>query len=619
MSSQKTEPSPNQISLARHIMRLDRQIERLNALSKRFSWYRLTIILVGIIAIFMAYNWLTEPWVWSVSAVFISFFAIVVYRHRRVERSINRFTLWKQIKSGHLARLSLDWDHIPEYNPLLESNALGLDLDLIGPYSLHRLIDTAISQEGSSLLAQWLTLSEPQLEDIDYRQGITRELEPLVGFRDRLQLEFRLLTSKKISGKQLLKWLVEAEYSANMGNLLVVAALMTTLTLTLIAFTLIWGYPNYWFGSLFIYLIFYLYNQKKLAPLFEATVTMDRELDVFRSLLQFLESYPYTGKQALGKLCKPFLYAQHLPSKQLQRIRISTAAVGLRMNPIMTFLLNVLFPWDFICAYVIDRQRKNLVICLPVWLDTWYELEALISLANFKYLNPSYTYPELLEHMASEAPIITSKEIGHPLIIPETRVCNDFSISSTGDLALITGSNMAGKSTFIKTIGINLSLAFAGGPVCASEFSSVLFSLHSCIHITDSIADGYSYFYAEVRCLRLLLEKIYTTDSYPVLYLIDEIFRGTNNRERLLGSQAFLQEIIGKNGVGLLATHDLELANLAQTYPEITNYHFSDEVLNGQLSFDYTLRNGASPTTNALKIMHIEGLPVPEDYSLEMD
>jgi len=619
MSPQITEPSPNIISLPSHIKRLDRQIERINALSKRFSWYRLTIILGGIFAVFLAYNWLAFPWIWEVCAAFASIFVIAVHKHRQVDRSLNRFMLWKQIKSDHQARLSLDWNHIPENNPLLEKNALSSDLDLIGPYSLHRLIDTATSQEGSARLAKWLTSSEPQLEDIVYRQGIIRELEPLVGFRDKLQLEFRLLTSEKINEKQILKWLAEAGHAANMGNMLVIASLLTTLNLLLISITLIWGFPDYWFGSLFVYLIFYLYNQKNLSPLFEVTVTIDRELDVFKSLLQFLESYPYSGKPALAQICEPYLLGQPLPSKQLQRVKVSTAAVGLRMNPIMTFLLNVLFPWDFICAYVIDRQRKNIAVSLPVWLDTWYELEALISLANYKYLNPSYTYPKLIEHVTADAPVLKSTELGHPLIKPETRVCNDFFISSRGDIALITGSNMAGKSTFIKTIGINMCLAFAGGPVCAHELSSELFRLHTCIHITDSIADGYSYFYAEVRCLRLLLEKIYTADSYPVLYLIDEIFRGTNNRERLLGSQAFLQEIVGKNGVGLLATHDLELANLAPNHPEITNYHFSDEVHDGQLSFDYTLRDGASPTTNALKIMRNEGLPIPEGYSPEMD
>lgn len=619
MSPQKTEPSPNIKSLPRHIKRLDRQIERIRAISKRFSWYRLAVILVGIFTVFLAYNWLATPWFWVVCAVFASIFVIVVYKHRHVDRSLNKFVLWKQIKSDHLARLILDWDNIPENNPLLKKNALSSDLDLIGTYSLHRLIDTATSQEGSARLAKWLTSSAPQLEEIIYRQGIIRELEPLVGFRDKLQLEFRLLTSDKINGGQFLRWLAETGYATNMGNKLVIASLLTALDLILISFALIWGYPDFWFGSLFVYLIFYLYNQKNLAPLFEATVTIDRELEVFKSLLHFLESYPYTGKPALMQICRPFLVSQPLPSRQLHRVKKSTAAVGLRMNPIMTFLLNVLFPWDFICAYVIDRQRENIAKSLPVWLDTWYELEALISLANYKYLNPNHSYPKLTEHIPGNTPVLNSKELGHPLIKPDTRVCNDFSISSLGDMALITGSNMAGKSTFIKTIGINMCLAFAGGPVCARELSSALFRLHSCIHITDSIADGFSYFYAEVRCLRLLLEKIYTANSYPVLYLIDEIFRGTNNRERLLGSQAFLQEIIGKNGVGLLATHDLELANLTPTHPEITNYHFSDEVHEGRLSFDYTLRGGASPTTNALKIMQIEGLPVPEDYSPEMD
>ena len=619
MNSQNNVPSPNIISLPRHISRLDRQIERISALSKRFSWYRLTIILVGIFAVFLAYNWLGDPWIWAVSAVFASIFVIVVYKHRQVERSLNRFKLWTQIKSDHLARLSLDWDHIPEHNPLLETTALSSDLDLVGPYSLHRLIDTATSQEGSARLAKWLTSSEPKLEEIFYRQGIIRELEPLVGFRDKLQLEFHLLTSEKISGKKFMKWLVAAGHAADIGTLLVVASLLCAINLILISITLLWGYPDYWFVSLFLYLIFYLYNQKKLAPLFETTITMDRELDVFKSLLQFLESYPYTGKPALVQICKPFIQAQLLPSKQLQRIKISTAAVGLRMNPIMTFLLNALFPWDFICAYIIDRQRKNIARSLPVWLDSWYELEALISLANYKYLHPGYTYPKLIEYMTTDEPVMKGIELGHPLIKAETRVCNNFSLSSRGDIALITGSNMSGKSTFIKTIGINMCLAFAGGPVCASELRSALFRLHSCIHVTDSIADGYSYFYAEVRCLRLLLEKIYSANSYPVLYLIDEIFRGTNNRERLLGSQAFLKEIVGKNGVGLLATHDLELANLAPTHPEITNYHFSDEVNGGRLSFDFKLRNGASPTTNALKIMQNEGLPVPEGYSPEME
>ena len=170
---------------------------------------------------------------------------------------------------------------------------------------------------------------------------------------------------------------------------------------------------------------------------------------------------------------------------------------------------------------------------------------------------------------------------------------------------------MAGKSTFIKTVGINLCLAYAGGPVNATRFHSRPFRLHTCIHITDSITDGFSYFYAEVKCLKTLLEKL-GSDGLPVLYLIDEIFRGTNNRERLIGSRAYLRSILDAQGVGFLATHDLELVSLADESSQVQNYHFRDEVRDGRLVFDYRLRPGPCPTTNALKIMRSEGLPVGE-------
>jgi DNA mismatch repair ATPase MutS len=172
---------------------------------------------------------------------------------------------------------------------------------------------------------------------------------------------------------------------------------------------------------------------------------------------------------------------------------------------------------------------------------------------------------------------------------------------------------MAGKSTFIKTIGINLCLAYAGGPVNAQSLQLTPFRLHTCIRISDSIVDGFSYFYAEVKCLKYLLDKLNDKHPLPMLYLIDEIFRGTNNRERIIGSQAYIKELISKRGVGFLATHDLELASLADTSPQVSNFHFRDQVQDGKLVFDYKIRVGPCPTTNALKIMQMEGLPIDSD------
>lgn len=292
------------------------------------------------------------------------------------------------------------------------------------------------------------------------------------------------------------------------------------------------------------------------------------------------------------------------------RIKWVTAGVGMRMNPVMSLLLNLICPWDFIFAALAARAREQAARNFPHWLDAWYELEALVSLANFAALNPNYTFPEIAH---DGKPGFEAKEIGHPLIPRDEKVCNDFSVEEPGQIVLITGSNMAGKSTFIKMVGVNLCLAYAGAPVSAAYLRTIPMRLHTCIRIRDSLTDGFSYFYAEVKCLKSLLVKLDQGDEMPVLYLVDEIFRGTNNRERLSGSRAYLRSASGKNGIGLLATHDLELAGLANESPLVKNYHFRDHIQEGQLTFDYKIKPGPSPTTNALKIMRMEGLPVEED------
>jgi DNA mismatch repair ATPase MutS len=206
--------------------------------------------------------------------------------------------------------------------------------------------------------------------------------------------------------------------------------------------------------------------------------------------------------------------------------------------------------------------------------------------------------------------VFQARGLGHPLIPDEQKVCNDFTIRGLGEITIITGSNMAGKSTFLRTLGVNLALAFAGGPANAQELQTVLFRLFTCIKVSDSVTDGTSYFYAEVKRLKRLLIALEENHPIPLFFFIDEIFRGTNNRERMLGSQAYTHTLIEKNGVGLISTHDLELAKLADQTSKIKNYHFRDDIRNGQMVFDYSLHPGPCPTTNALKIMQQAGLPV---------
>jgi DNA mismatch repair ATPase MutS len=169
---------------------------------------------------------------------------------------------------------------------------------------------------------------------------------------------------------------------------------------------------------------------------------------------------------------------------------------------------------------------------------------------------------------------------------------------------------MAGKSSFLRTLGLTLCMAYAGGVVDAAAVRVSPFRLFTCVRVSDSVTEGFSYFYAEVRRLRALLDALNAPHAYPLFFLIDEIFKGTNNRERLIGSRAYIRALAGARGIGVISTHDLELVRLADELPGVVNYHFREDVIDGNMVFDYTLRHGPSPTTNALKIMELAGLPI---------
>ena len=597
-----------QKALENQIGRLGRRISRLQARSRRFSWYRLGILVLGGLVVWLAALLLGAGWGWRAAMLLALALIVVAFLHRQLENGIEKLSAYQAVKSAHLARLQLAWDRIPQLaSPVgVPGSPLAIDLDIAGPRSLHHLVDIAISREGSQLLVDWLTQSEPELDQIRARQPVVGELVPLIAFRDRLLLAFQLPSREKLEGEKLLRWLEEPLPAGKLRWMLPVSMVWVAANLALFILHTFAVLPAYWIISLSAYMAFYLFTTGDFHTFFEAIVTLDAELGKFRTILQFLERRRLPGKPSLLSLLAPLRQAGQSPSKQLRRVKWVTAGTGMRMNPVIGLLLNLFLPWDFVFAYLAAIIRSKVALSLPAWFEVLYNLEAFISLANFAYLNPDYTFPEI---DPGAEPVLEAEGLCHPLLPPYEKMCNDIRVDALGEIAVITGSNMAGKSTFIRTIGINLCLAYAGGPVNAARFRSRPFRLHTCIRISDSIVEGYSYFYAEVRCLKRLMQRL-DAEGWPVLYLIDEIFRGTNNRERLVGSRAYLRSVIEKDGVGFLATHDLELAGLAEESRRVTNYHFRDEVRDGKLVFDYRLRPGPSTTTNALKIMRMEGLPV---------
>ena len=604
------EPAVRLRALQNQIRRLGSHLRGLEARHRRFSWYRLMLFAGTLILAFSVAVWSSSAAGLLVLVVGLTAFGVLAFFHRRIEQAYRRHAVWSRIKAEQQARATLDWNLIPAGSPPAEpaSHPFASDLDLVGPRSVHELLNIAVSADGSRLLENWLTVPEPDPAVFLDRQGTVRELVPLARFRDKLLLALRMHTGGRLDGEKLRKWLQSHSELVPPVILIAASVLVACNYLLIVASAEGWLTHPYWELSLAAYFAFYLARSRQLWPVLYSAVSVDDQLSNLGRVLAFLETYPCGCHHRLADLCALFRNPKSRPSRQIRRVKLLTLLAGLRMNPIVGVILNLLLPWDFLVVHLLAARKMELTAIVPAWLDRCSELEALLSLSNLGYLNPNYSFPEIKER---EGRNFEAVEIGHPLIEPGVRVCNDFSLGNT-QVIVLTGSNMSGKSTFIKTLGVNLALAQAGGPVCASRLTVYSCRIFACIRLVDSVQDHVSTFYAEVRRLRQLLNALGQPSGFPLFFLIDEIFRGTNNRERLLGSQAFLEALLGKNGAGVITTHDLDLAHSADRLAGVRNHHFREEIVGDRMVFDYRLRAGICPTTNALKIMQMEGLPVPE-------
>lgn len=617
--------------LHNRIERATRRIAELQRTEGRYPWLRLAALVIGFAGTYTAFSLLPVGPAWAAAIFFLAVFVLVSAAHHRVLNAIERYTNIRRLAEDRLARIRLDWASI---TPPLEievpaEHPFDRDLIVTGPRSLHQLLDTAASLDGSRRLAQWLLSPIPDPALIQRRQTLVHELLSRWGLRARLALDGALVNqarptpptqpSQRWDAGAVLHWLAQNTPAERLKPALVILFLLAAANITLFILNALGLLPPLFIATFILYFGIQAAKFRESAETFNEAYNLALSLGQFRAILQDLETYPFAQQGGpLAELTAPFWQGSERPSRALRQIgRIATAA-SLRNNPFLALLLNILIPWDLFFAYQLERFKRKVRGLLPVWLDVWYELEALSSLAEYASLNPACTFPEIMADGAE--PVFSARALGHPLIDPAARKTNDFSIQKQGDVILITGSNMSGKSTFLRTVGANLCLAYAGSAVPAASLRALPFRLYTSMNLADSLSDGISYFYAEVRRLKALLDT--TTDGHPnpVLYLIDEIFRGTNNRERRLGSEAYVRALAGKdspngkapNCAGLISTHDLELVRLADEIPQVNNYHFREDVQDGRMVFDYRLRRGASPTTNALRIMAIAGLPVPE-------
>ena len=601
--------------LDKQIARLRRRTVDLNEISQKYWNARRIIFICGVLLALAFCNFAGSKTAWFVAALIAIVFSVVTVYHNRVRDSLTRNSLLIEIKQVHIARIHLDWERIPLADPAtspVPGHPFETDLDVTGERSLLRLLDCAVTKEGSERLKSWLLDARPDAQLIKHRQALVRELKGHSAFRDKLQLlsaVARVNTGRRTglwNSKILVDWLARDERKNSLLPTVIYLSILSALNIICVVLGSLHVIPRIWPITLVIYFGAMLLNRHRIATAWEELQGLEKALTHFRVVFGYLESRSYKNTPGLAQICAPFAEEGKQPSHEVRRLGRLAAALGVRTNPLLAFLVHLVVPWDFYFTYRLELVKKEIADLLPRWLNAWHELEALNSLANFAYLNPHYAFPELL----AEAGRVVARQLGHPLLKPESKVCNDFELDHDRRIVILTGSNMAGKSTFLRTIGVNLVLAYAGAPVNAESLQASLFRIFTCIKVSDSVQDGLSYFYAEVKRLQALLAATKADDPLPVLFLIDEIFRGTNSRERLIGSRSYIRTLAHGSAVGLVATHDLELIKLADEIEGVVNQHFREEVYDGRMVFDYRLRTGPCPTTNALTIMRLEGLPV---------
>ena len=583
-------------SLSRKIDTLKRHEEKVRVrLDQHFSW-RLGVGVAIALSLFVQVL-RTDNVALGFSVGFLVVFVWLIVRTQKLRRLFERMSGQRRFYERQLARWSGHFEGIDfSFQSPLPSSfqeigvALARDLNLFGKSGLRELVDECFSARGVEELFRpglELMLSEKDLlRSHKLIPELARKMGPLRRFvvegqTAALTLRFRV---------DSLIALVKQPFLKNFDRFWLIT--QSILWITWLG-PFLFGYHSLSAGLWILYAVFtFLYLLRTGSAFSKANalfIPLERLSIVFGHLEKTAKAFPLVLPRV----------AESPPSLSLRRLSRIVSFLSTETHPLVFMALNMLLPWTPWWTQVAEKRRLQLAKDLPGWLEEMASAERWASL-TFLFRYQSHVFPEFTDQFSFEG-------LRHPLIARSTVVSNDFAFDGFR-LALVTGSNMSGKSTFLRTVGLNQVLATMGAPVFARQFLTKRVPIHTCISVSDSLAEGLSYFYAEVKQLRFLLEQ---ARSQKCLFLIDEIFRGTNNRERYLGAKALLLALLETPSFGLVSTHDLELAQLESSHAELRNFHFREEIENGDMSFTFLLRPGPSPTTNALEIMRREGLPIP--------
>ena len=577
------------------------EVLQLKKANRKYSAIRL-ISAIGAFVLFYVLLPYSSVIAVSVTGILIGILAIFVRKYSSNEKNIKRLSKLIEINENEIN--CLETRHSKLYNNGVEydipNHPYSSDLDIYGEHSIYQLINRCVSRSGNDTLAKYLA-SPANNDTISQRQIAIQELSSKIDWRQNI-IQYGLQKKLKTDDPDYVsEWGKTPSPFHGKKKLLYTINTLTVLGVFATFYAIIASYIPLLI-LLFINILIQYFNNKKAGMVYHGTSKRADMLKIYAKIIEEFESQDWQSEKL--KEIKQQLASHNIRSyKKIKKLSKLIELLDQRYNLVVQILFNTIFFYELHLLFRIDKWKTKYGTEIENWFNCIGEIEALSSFANLSFNHPDWAFADVTDKHFE----LQMLDAGHPMIDEKKRVGNDYKMDGPGMVHIITGSNMAGKSTFLRTIGVNVVLALSGAPVCTKEMLVSNVEVNTSMRIKDSIEENESSFYAELKRIQQVLEKV--TKKENTLLLLDEILRGTNSKDKHTGSAALIKQLVKYNAVGLVATHDLELSILENELPgQVKNRFFDIKIDGEQLYFDYKVQNGVCKTFNAPILMKKMGI-----------
>ncbi|MDF2504946.1 MutS family DNA mismatch repair protein [Clostridium sp.] len=536
-------------------------------------------------------------------------FIFLIKYHSNISNSLKRIRNLIIINKNYIDRIDGTWSEFQDLgeDAINIDHPYGTDLDVFGKSSLFQLINTTNTFLGRQKLIKLLKTGEKDINTITNHQNAVKELSQNINFCEELECEGTYDNDNMRDPSKLINYAENPDKLFKESPIRNVVYFLPIFSIIFCALTIIFKIKYFYYIIPVIFIIHAVINfisYTKIPVILDSVEGFNDDLQSYVGMLKLIESEDFKDTY-LKELKSKLSYKDKSSVQVMNGLNSIINNINLRHNFLLYFFLNLIVFWDFRCLFSLEKWKIQYGNLIDDYVNTLGDFEVMSSLAVLTHLDSEYNFPTF----TNENLIITADSLGHPLINSKNRIYNNMDMKNS--IFIVTGSNMSGKTTFLRTVGINLVLAYAGAPICGKSMKCSLMDIFTSMRISDNLMEGASTFYVELMRIKKIIDHL--PKKEPMIFLIDEIFRGTNSKDRIIGARSVLKNLDKPWVCGLISTHDFELCDLEyNNEKKIKNYHFSESYRENKIHFDYKLREGRCDSTNAKYLMKMVGIKIED-------